>query len=138
MKVNITIMKSVKKCIVCRINLTGQQTKFCSGRCKSQNGNTKYQLYEKQKERGFQKKLKLVNLKGGKCEHCGYDKNYSALTFHHSEPDDKSFEISMRECSNHTWDKLVEEASKCKLLCHNCHAEHHYPHYDKESLVAAV
>lgn len=25
---------------------------------------------------------------------------------------------------------LLEEADKCIILCHNCHAETHYPHFD--------
>ena len=28
----------------------------------------------------------MVDYKGGKCERCGYDKNISALEFHHLDP----------------------------------------------------
>ena len=27
----------------------------------------------------------------GKCEHCGYDANLSALEFHHKNPEEKEF-----------------------------------------------
>lgn len=29
--------------------------------------------------------------RGGKCECCGYNKNLSALEFHHINPDEKKF-----------------------------------------------
>jgi len=67
-----------------------------------------------------QLKLQYVLEKGGKCERCGYNKNYSALTFHHSNgrkgsksenPENKSFDINM-----------------VMLVCENCHREIHHPY----------
>ena len=45
--------------------------------------------YSYQKERGFKRKRELVLLKGGCCSKCGYDKNLSALEFHHKNPSEK-------------------------------------------------
>ena len=39
-------------------------------------------------------KIKVVEYKGGKCEVCGYDKNYAVLEFHHLDPSQKDFGIS--------------------------------------------
>lgn len=68
-------------------------------------------------------KKKLIELKGGKCQRCGYNKNMTALCFHHRNPSEKAFGIS--DSSHHTWEELFKESQKCDLLCLNCHAEIH-------------
>lgn len=67
-------------------------------------------------------KLKAVEYKGGKCLICGYNKCVNALTFHHINPEEKSFGISG---GTRSFEKLKPELDKCVLLCHNCHAEVH-------------
>ena len=64
----------------------------------------------------------LIDLKGGKCEICGYNKSNNALEFHHINPLEKEFNISH---SSAKLSSLKEEASKCMLLCANCHREIH-------------
>jgi hypothetical protein len=82
-------------------------------------------LYEYQKERWKNRKYTAVKLMGGKCFDCGYCKNYSALEFHHLDPNEKDFEWNkMRQLK---WASIVEELKKCVLLCSNCHRERHYP-----------
>lgn len=71
-------------------------------------------------ERRRRLKSTLVDERGGSCEQCGYDKSLAALAFHHIDPSLKSFEISRYGKS---LERLRNEAAKCKLLCHNCHAE---------------
>lgn len=66
------------------------------------------------------RKKKLIELYGGKCSLCGYDKCQQALQFHHLSG--KDFEISEKGLTR-SWDKMVEETKKCVLLCANCHAE---------------
>jgi TPP-dependent indolepyruvate ferredoxin oxidoreductase alpha subunit len=61
-----------------------------------------------QKDRGRMRKTKLVNIKGGKCEKCGYDRNYAALSFHHRDSSLKKFTLD-------------------DLLCMNCHFSLHNP-----------
>lgn len=62
----------------------------------------------------------LVEEAGGKCMLCGYSRCDRALEFHHLDPKAKTFQIT-----SHTRSlvKLRAEASKCVLLCSNCHAE---------------
>ncbi len=117
------------KCLVCITTLTGRQTKFCSTKCKFAHINTKHQNYVAQQRRGYERKAKLVEMKGGCCETCGYSKNQAALCFHHVNPKIKSFPIDIRRCSNCSWDKLLTEADKCQLLCLNCHSELHNPNF---------
>ena len=68
------------------------------------------------------KKIKLIEYKGGKCWKCGYDKCNNALDFHHINSDEKSFSISSNSFS---FAKMKAEADKCVLLCANCHREFH-------------
>ena len=111
------------KCIVCGKKLPGKRRKYCSDKCK----NKRHQSYSAQNLRGRKKKIDLVNLFGGKCSECGYDKNLAALTFHHLDPKEKSFKMDMRSLSNRKWSTIKREADKCILLCANCHAELHSP-----------
>lgn len=66
-------------------------------------------------------KEKLVELHGGKCSRCGYDKCVQALQFHHRDRKTKAFGIGSGNCKS--WAKNLAEASKCDLLCANCHIE---------------
>jgi len=70
-------------------------------------------------------KQKLIDGFGGKCNKCGYNKYYGALDLHHKNPKEKSFGFSAALASPISWDKLLDEAKKCVLLCGNCHQELH-------------
>lgn len=92
------------KCIVCGKVLQKPKKMYCSNACKQkahynktkQNPNTVFN----QTLRGYRRKIKLIELKGGKCESCGYDKNIAALDFHHIDPQSKSFPLDIRKLSN--------------------------------------
>ena len=49
-------------------------------------------------------KLRAVDYKGGKCEICGYDKNLSALEFHHVNPENKEFAVSV-DGYKYSWER---------------------------------
>ena len=53
------------------------------------------------------------------CSNCGYNKHACALDFDHKDPEIKRFNIG----SSHTYkmDVLLDELSKCRILCANCH-----------------
>ncbi len=57
-----------------------------------------------------------------KCQICGYNRYIGNLAFHHLS--DKKFGISGTRLVRRL-DKLITEASKCVLVCHNCHGELH-------------
>src|SRR5258706_5203202 len=113
------------QCTICEKPLAGRQRKFCSRTCKNRDTNFHHQSYVRQQARGREHKLKLIELLGGKCAECGYCRNYSALEFHHIDPKLKKFQLDMRSLSNLRWDLILMEVQKCRLLCANCHAEHH-------------
>ena len=50
---------------------------------------------ESVQKRRLKVKISLVAECGGKCKICGYDKCVGALEFHHTNPDKKSFGISI-------------------------------------------
>lgn len=59
---------------------------------------------------------------GGKCIVCGYDKYAGALDFHHKDPKKKEFSLSVKGLS-YSFESLAKEATKCILVCKNCHME---------------
>lgn len=68
-------------------------------------------------------KKALLKIHGSKCVRCGYDKCIGALHFHHPDTN-KEFQLSSG--NTHSLKRAIVEASKCILLCANCHAEEHY------------
>jgi hypothetical protein len=67
-------------------------------------------------------KQRLLEEAGGRCRLCGYDRYAGALEFHHLDPEEKSFGLSVRGITR-SLEALRAEARKCVLLCSNCHAE---------------
>lgn len=124
----------MKKCIVCGNELQGNQKMYCSANCKQKAHWYKFKeqsnSYHSQTKRALKRKLVFIQMLGGKCSICGYDKNMAALEFHHRDSNEKNFPLSVRELSNTREDLLLEELKKCDLICSNCHKEKHYPEMD--------
>jgi hypothetical protein len=76
-------------------------------------------------DKGRLRKKMLIKIKGAKCEECGYDGNngefIQSLTFHHINPEEKKFELNTKQLSSISLNKILEEFTKCNLLCCNCH-----------------
>lgn len=116
--------------------------KFCNQKChdalKYKNASKPHQDFKDESGlnlytlKGIRRKLELIELFGGKCEKCGYDKNISAFDFHHKDRYDKKFEIKIQFLKYKSEDEILEEAMKCMLLCSNCHRELHNPFTDIE------
>src|SRR5262249_36625205 len=117
------ISQGATLCVACGSALQGKQRRFCSRTCKNK---LSYGYYASQKSRGLQRKQKLVTMLGGCCAVCGYNGCLAALSFHHKDPDRKSFPLDIRHLTNRTWSTILVEAEKCTLLCLNCHAETHH------------
>lgn len=56
---------------------------------------------------------------------CNYNKSTEALELHHMNSTQKSFSISTIMAHPTKWEFIAKEASKCILLCANCHREVH-------------
>jgi hypothetical protein len=91
-------------------------------------------VYEEQKEHQSKyrdrRKQRIIDVMGGKCALCGYDRCNEALDLHHLNPDEKDFDVSARPCVS--WEKTSAEIKKCILLCANCHREVHNGMVTKE------
>lgn len=70
------------------------------------------------------------------CEICGYKNNPAALSFDHIDPKTKYRTKSgrilhpsdmMKDSAEYSWNKIMAEIAKCRILCANCHMEITYP-----------
>lgn len=77
-------------------------------------------LYEKNRNH-----IRFVKSLTG-CTLCGYRKCIEALEFHHPQNNKDSNIARLLHGSTR---KLVEEISKCIVLCANCHREQHFNYW---------
>lgn len=118
-----------------------REKNFCSHKCsglyyrgkfKGENspswkgGDKISQQRENERLRNLRARLKQngVNLLGGKCKICGYNKCIAALDFHHPDPTIKT-EKFLKKCETN-WEQMKQCIENCILLCSNCHREHHW------------
>lgn len=112
-----------KQCVKCKV--TKSISEFYS------RNDGKYKVFNWCKEcasrigkgRTRKKKTEMLELSGGKCTKCGYNKCYGALEFHHTNPKEKEIITSLIRLPMH---QLKQELKKCVLLCANCHREEHH------------
>lgn len=64
------------------------------------------------------KKIKAINILGGKCKNCGETEPWK-LCFHHKNSDEK--ENNINSINNCRWSIIEKELKKCICLCENCH-----------------
>ncbi len=81
-------------------------------------------LIEAVKKRRKKVRQMAIDLKGGKCTRCGYNRCLDALEFHHLDTSKKDFGVSDKGYTR-SWKKIQEELEKCILVCANCHRELH-------------
>lgn len=98
-------MREKKYCIICGKELKGKQRMYCSYSC----AEKAYHKRPKNRKRvenyyftkGLERKFKLIEQFGGGCQLCGYNKNISALEFHHINPESKEFSLQMLSLGYH-------------------------------------
>lgn len=134
-------------CETCNKPLCGKNTRFCSKSCYNKSKrkyhfciscnlplvNSKHIKYcencsanctrQSTIDIRHRRREKLINLAGGKCQKCNYNKCIDALHFHHRDKTTKKFSLSGSAITHRTWTTILEEAKKCDLLCANCHYE---------------
>ena len=74
-----------------------------------------------QRDLQLRNKVKLIKLMGGRCIDC--DKSFppAVYDFHHLVPETKASSIRL----GWKWSRILKEATKCVLLCANCHRIRH-------------
>lgn len=75
--------------------------------------------------RRAQRRQRLVDLSGGKCEGRFYEEedgcgSTDRLEFDHIDPTTKLFNLSGKDLDR-KWSLVVQEHAKCQLLCYQCH-----------------
>lgn len=86
-----------------------------------------HRKYYQENKKQFQERLKKVKQKyidilGGKCQICSYEKYIGALEFHHLNPKDKE---NTYERVTKAFERKIKD-NKIQLLCANCHREKHH------------
>ena len=121
----------MKTCEICGQNFeimdNGWTRKYCYECSPHEDENMSHAQAVTIKRRAIKKML--IEYKGGKCQHYGYDKCMRALEFHHLNPEEKDFHLSKNLSKSIA--SLKNEADKCVLLCSNCHAEEHQRLYEE-------
>lgn len=77
-------------------------------------------LNAKAKQKAIARITELKEFLGGKCRYCGSSEH---LHFHHIDNSTKEFNIG--NSLNFRYDRLLNEAKKCILLCDACHRALH-------------
>ena len=104
------------------------QKRYWKNKSQKERRNIAQKINEHKKQQRKLTKIKAVELKGGKCIRCGYNKCIAALVFHHRNPDEKDKDTYKVKESLwvRPWEFILQEIEKCDLLCANCHHEIHY------------
>lgn len=89
-----------------------------------QNPERKAYLIKQVSQRRNDLRIKVVEVLGGRCILCGYNRCTDALCANHIDPSQKEFGISYKGMCR-SWKRVLSELKKCVLLCSNCHTEVH-------------
>jgi hypothetical protein len=65
----------------------------------------------------------LAYLSDKSCVEC-FEADIRVLEFNHLDPSQKTFTISQAVKLGYRWSDVLNEISKCEILCANCHKKH--------------
>ena len=111
-----------KKCSCCRRVLPVSSFNYWNKKLGSRMGICKDCEKERNRRKHEHKKEILQELKSVGCCVCG-EKELCCLDFHHIDQEHKEF--NMGSALNKTDGKIVAEATKCVVVCSNCHRKIH-------------
>ena len=112
------------KCKECAKAYTAEHRQQKIAYDKAYRETNKDDLYAQKKASREAKGDYLNKVKSVPCAHCGQTFPPVCMALHHVDPSTKLFSPSQGR--DRDWTALKMEASKCIVLCHNCHALHHY------------
>jgi len=78
---------------------------------------------ERVNKKRHENKVRAITYLGGKCSKCGFVGSLRCYDFHHTDQDEKEYQIAF--IILHSWSKIKNELDKCILVCGNCHMELH-------------
>lgn len=88
------------------------------------NNKSTYQLRAKDRRKSIKDWMKEYR-STLKCEKCGQN-HPATLDFHHENSDEKEKDVSVMVQESYSKERILEEISKCSVLCSNCHRIHHW------------
>ena len=77
-------------------------------------------------QRRRKKRQAAIELLGNKCVDCGKQYHPCQYDFHHENPSDKDDIVANLIHKDKKLNIILAEASKCVLLCSNCHRMRHF------------
>jgi hypothetical protein len=86
----------------------------------------KEQATQEKLRRRRKKRQAAVDLLGGICKDCGVEYPTCVYDFHHTDPSVKESIVSDMVHKDMKLERILNEASKCELLCSNCHRLRHF------------
>jgi hypothetical protein len=125
------IDKDNQTCICCEVKLNSENATYKKSRG-TYHSYCKICFAEKSFKQRFNFKIKALEYKGNCCESCSYNKDITALEFHHKNPAQK--EINPAKLYHKPWEFAQQELDKCSVLCSNCHREEHHRLDQKKKL----
>jgi hypothetical protein len=125
------IDKNNQTCVCCKVKLNSENAHYRKSRG-TYHSYCKICFAEYTFKKRFNFKINALEYKGNCCESCGYNKDITALEFHHKNPAQK--EINPAKLYHKPWDFAKEELDKCSVLCSNCHREEHHRLDQKKKL----
>lgn len=97
--------------------------------------NNKKQYIDKNLRRKVEAKDFVNRIKSNsRCKFCG-EADFACLTFHHTDPKEKEWNISNIYGRGLSEKSIMKEIDKCIVLCFNCHMK---LHYSKNGVVSAL
>lgn len=133
-----------KKCTICKLDLpktdeffaarTDRKNKYFQSSCRSCHKEYRKIHYQNNKDKYLKKaKIYTSNIfewfleikKKLKCELCGENRHW-VLDFHHNDPLLKDEAVGFMARRVASKKKILDEISKCTVLCSNCHRDLHY------------
>jgi hypothetical protein len=88
----------------------------------------KARLYNRNKTNRLALRDLVNKAKDKPCADCGVQYPYYVMQFDHLDRSQKSFTISTASRNGTTLARMVEEISKCDVVCANCHMERTFGH----------
>ena len=117
-----TKKKTTKKCKCCGKELPLEDFNFWNKEKGTRMSICKECEHERARQKREYKKTLLYELKEVGCCVCG-EMDPICLDFHHYNQDEKEFNIS--QTMTHSIPDMLAEASKCVVVCSNCHRKIH-------------
>jgi len=96
----------------------------------------KRKVYQGDAEKRGKKAKKLLMKYFDGCDRCGYKGQPPQMDLDHLNPKEKSFALSSGVLAHKSIDEIMEEVSKCQMLCSNCHrlVSSKYEHHIKDDI----